>query len=129
MCAKKLMTRQEAVDRRQTEVVDDGLMDDEIALRIMRGKMTWREWVLYDFLRYWYGLAAMTLVAFLTTYVAWRYHVRDVLGLAALALGAFALIVLEFLLYRTIWPQGAFTKGWPAGTRLRAGIRRLRWRL
>ncbi len=44
---------------------------------------------------------------------------RTPLGLAVLAIGGFALIVLEFLLYRAIWPRGAFTAGWPAGRRLR----------
>lgn len=139
MCAKKVRVAGERSDdvlaRRaagsvpRTEVADTDQMDDETTLRVMRNRMTWREWVLYDFLRYWYGLGAMTLVAFSTTYIAWQYHVRDPIGLAALGIGAFALVVLEFLLYREIWPQGPFTKGWPAGKRLRMLLRRLRWRL
>ncbi len=113
----------------QTEVVDDGLMDDEIALRVMRSKMTWKEWLLYDFLRYWYGVGALALLTFAVTHVAWEYHVRDALGLAVLAVGGFALAALEFVLYRAIWPRGAFTQGWPAGKRLRMAVRKLRWRL
>ena len=110
MCAKKLKPRREAqaqpwplvsrrtVDAPRTEVVDDGLMDDEIALRILRSKMTWREWLVYDFLRYWYGIGGLALLTFSVTYVAWEYHVRDALGLAVLAAGGFTLAALEFLL-------------------------------
>jgi hypothetical protein len=116
-------------DTARTEVRDDGLMDDEITLRILRSRMTWKEWVLYDFLRYWYGIGALALLCFSVTYISWRYHVHDVAGLAVLAVGAVVLIVLEVLLYRAIWPGGAFTVGWPAGKRLRMVIRRLRWRL
>jgi len=83
----------------------------------------------YVRLRYWYALGALALVAFSVTYVSWKYHVKDFPGLAVLAIASFALIVLEFLLYKAIWPKGAFTEGWPAGRRLRRAILRLRWRL
>ena len=140
MCAKKVRaeTRAGPVDALssrsigsapRTVVHDDGLMDDEITLRILRSRMTWREWLLYDFLRYWYGLGAFALLAFSVTHVAWVYHVKDALGLAVLAVGGFALAALEFALYRIIWPRGPFTAGWPAGRRLRILLRRLRWRL
>ncbi len=139
MCAKKVkVERVDPVDALEpralgdiprTVVTDDGQMDEEITLRILRGRMTWKEWFLYDLLRYWYGLGALTLVAFSITYVSWKYHVKDFTGLAVLAIAGFALIVLEFLLYRAMWPKGAFTEGWPAGRRLRRAVLRLRWRL
>jgi hypothetical protein len=113
----------------RNDVGTDDEMDDETALKILRGKMTWEQWFLYDFLRYWYGVGALALVAFSVTYIAWRYHVDDPVGLSVLAVGGFALIVLEFFLYKAIWPMGAFTQGWPAGRRLRKAILRLRWRL
>jgi len=141
MCAKILKVRRDARPQDaplaahplgsipRTEVQPDGGIDDEVAHRILRNKMTWKEWLLYDFLRYWYGLGALALVVFSVSYISWRYHVRDPGGLAALAIGGFALVVLEFLLYMAIWPKGMFTQGWPAGRRLRMAIMRLRWRM
>ncbi|MCU0859237.1 MAG: hypothetical protein MUE55_01430 [Thermoplasmata archaeon] len=140
MCAKKV--RAETMDgpdgassphahgpRPTTAATADAAIDDEMALRILRSSMTWREWLLYDFLRYWYGLGALALLAFSVTYIAWEYHVRDAAGLAVLAVGGTILAALEVVLYRAIWPRGAFTEGWPMGRRLRMFIRRLRWNL
>jgi len=107
----------------------DEEMDAETALRIRRKKMSWRDWVLYDFLRYWYWLGALALVAFLLMQVSWMYHVRDAAGLSVLAVCGLGIIILEFYVYKSVWPDGALTEGWPAGRRLRRAFRRLRWRL
>ncbi|MGD9962743.1 MAG: hypothetical protein AB7S97_02430 [Thermoplasmata archaeon] len=127
MCANKV-PRETGADTAQVATLD-AEVDDETALKIRRKKMTWREWVLYDFLRYWYWLAAIALVSFFVLQVTWAYHVKDLPGLSALAVAALAMIVVTAYVYREIWPEGAFTTGWPAGRKLRRAIRRLRWRL
>lgn len=113
-------------------MVEEDDLDEETALRVARKMMTWREWFMYDLLRYWYWFGGFALVTFFVIQVSWTYHVRDPMGLSVLALVAFLIITLEFYFYKVIWPQGALTaltQGWPAGRRLRRAIRRLRWRL
>jgi hypothetical protein len=113
----------------RTSVNKEGDLSEERELRILRNTMTWKEWVLYDFLRYWYAIGTLGLVGLLLAQIAYRYHVRDATGLALLALVGFTMVVLLFYAYRFIWPQGAFTEGWPAGRRLRKAFKRLRWRM
>lgn len=107
----------------------DRVMDAETAMRIRRKHMTWREWFLYDFLRHWYWLGALSLVAFFLMQISWMYHVKDLAGLSVLGICSIMLIILEFYAYKAVWPEGGLTEGWPAGRRLRRAFRRLRWRL
>lgn len=125
MCAKKVRNDGPAGGGSPA----DEEFDAEAALRMRRSHMTWREWVLYDFLRYWYWIGALALVAFFLMQVSWMYHVKDAMGLSGLALFAMFAIALEFYVYKSIWPEGGLTEGWPAGRRLRRAFRRLRWRL
>lgn len=104
-------------------------MDFEAELRVRRERMSWSEWARKDLLRYWYWLVTLALVAFGLMQISWTYHVRDAAGVSALAILGFAQIVVIFYVYRFIWPEGAFTEGWPAAKRLRKGYRRLRLRL
>lgn len=132
MCAKKVLdggTVDSSTPLTDEEEQREDELDFEAALKIHRKKMTWREWVIYDFLRYWYWVGAIALVAFFVTQITWMYHVKDILGLSAIAIVALAMVVLEALAYRGIWPEGAYTEGWPAGRKLRRAFRKLRWRL
>jgi hypothetical protein len=104
-------------------------VDWETRLRIQRDSMSWGDWVRYDFLRYCYWLLTLAIVAFELLQISWMYHVRDALGLSALAVGGFVQIAVIFYVYKFIWPEGAFTEGWPAGARMRRGLRRLKWKL
>ncbi len=104
-------------------------LDTDAAARRRRERMTWKEWVLYDFLRYWYWVGALALVAFFLMQVSWAYHVKDAAGLSGLALCAAFMVAVEFYVSKAIWPDGVLTEGWPAGRRVRRSLRRLRWRL
>jgi len=104
-------------------------MDWETRLRIRRERMSWADWVRYDMLRYWYWLLALSAVAFELLQISWTHHVRDGLGLSALALLGFAQVVIVFYIYRLLWPEGGLTEGQPANVRLRKAYRRLRLRL
>lgn len=108
-------------------------MDFDRDLRVRRERMSWSEWVWKDLLRYWYWLVTLTLVAFGLMQISWTYHVRDATGVSVLAIMGLAQVVIIFYVYKLIWPEGAFTEGWPAGMRLRKAYRRfrlrLRWRL
>lgn len=132
MCAKKVRAGGAAdgsgpqTDEEEPQADE---LDNEAALKIHRKKMGWREWVLYDFLRYWYWVGAIALVAFFVTQISWMFHVKDLLGLSVLAVAALAMVVLEAFAYRGIWPEGVYTEGWPAGRKLRRAFRKLRWRL
>ncbi len=132
MCAKKVAKGPGGLEERKALVLEHARKDEELedsrALRIVRTHLSWRDWLLYDFLRYWYGIGALALLVFSVMHIAWAFGVDDPLGLAALAVVAVLIAAAEVVLYLAIWPHGAFTEGWPLTRKLARLRRRLRWR-
>lgn len=110
MCAKKLPRPPPEKRGEIDERIRTAEMDDDTAVRLLRRDLSWRAWVLRDFLRYWYGAGAFALDAFLIIWIYQNYSVRDITGITGLILLAFALAILEAFLYRRIWPGGIFFK-------------------
>jgi len=76
---------------------------------MLRAKMSWKDWLKYDFARYWYAVGVFSFDSFLVLSVAYTYHVADALGILLLSILFVAMCIGEFLLYRRIWPQGILT--------------------
>ena len=110
MCAKKLPRPPPERKREIDDRIKTSNIDDETAVRLLRRDLSWRDWVLRDFLRYWYGAGAFTLDAFLIVWIHQDYRVRDIIGITGLIILAFTLAILEVFLYRRIWPGGIFFK-------------------
>jgi hypothetical protein len=90
--------------------IEKANMDTPQALRTLRSELPWRDWILIDFLRYWYIIGVLALVVFLTLGVAEAYHVRDPLGVIILAVVGATVAGLGYLGYRVLWPQGGLTR-------------------
>lgn len=103
-------------------------MDSSTAMRTLRNELPWKDWLIVDFLRYWYAIAVIALIVFLILSLARQYHVADVLGIAELFFVAVIVAVLGFLGYRLIWPEGGFTKKDTPRKRLRGLLGRKRKR-
>jgi len=88
----------------------DETLEPEQVMRIARKHLPWRDWLLAEFCRYWYWLGVLALDVFGTMEVARAYHVRDTLGITALAIMLIALLVPEVMLYLRIWPEGGLTR-------------------
>jgi hypothetical protein len=101
---------------------DEADMDEEESARFLRAQMSWRDWAIYDFLRYWYAAGAFALVCFLALELANRLGPVDALEAVAIALALMGMIALEVLGYMAIWPEGMHTN--------RISVRRVvrRWR-
>jgi hypothetical protein len=101
---------------------DEADMDEEESARFLRAQMSWRDWVIYDFLRYWYAAGAFALVCFLALELANWLEPVGAVDAVAITLALVGLIVLEGLGYFAIWPRGMHTD--------RISVRRVvrRWR-
>jgi hypothetical protein len=106
MCAKKLSS--EEVERRSHELdqlVTDPEYTDEEALRVLRIKMSWKEWLRYDFSRYWYFIGCAALNLFLCFEIGRGAEGNS--GVIAFAIFLFILMsLLEYFYYRYLWPRG-----------------------
>jgi hypothetical protein len=121
MCAKKIRFSElissrevdgaaaESRDRSIREILSDERLTDEQVVRMLRAKMSWKDWLKYDFARYWYAVGVLSFDSFLVLSVAYTYHVADALGILLLSILFVAMCIGEFLLYRRIWPQGILT--------------------
>lgn len=101
---------------------DEADMDEEESARFLRAQMSWRDWVIYDFLRYWYAAGAFALVCFLALGLANLLEPVGTLEVVAITLALVGMIALEVLGYMAIWPEGMHTN--------RISVRRVvrRWR-
>jgi hypothetical protein len=121
MCAKKIRFSElissrevdgaaaESRDRSIREILSDERLTDEQVVRMLRAKMSWKDWLKYDFARYWYAVGVFSFDSFLVLSIAYTYHVADALGILLLSILFVAMCIGEFLLYRRIWPQGILT--------------------
>jgi len=111
MCAKIVPKKTER--ERRDEVlrsIEDPRMDDSEAVRVLRKHLTWKDWLVSDLLRYWYGIGVLAAFVFTVLGLAEAFHVRDTVGVFfVLACGVFVL-VLGFYGYRLLWPEGILTK-------------------
>lgn len=99
--------------------LEDGDIDDAAALRIMRAGLPWRDWLMHDFLRYWFLIGAFTANFSVVLWIAGGLDASK-LVIALAAAGAFVIMfVVEILIYLRIWPEGPFTKWKKSRRRLR----------
>ena len=129
MCADERALDPEERRRRSREVVEGAVRDrgttDRKAVIVMRAHSTWNEWLMYDFLRYWYGVGALAFAGLLVMAIAQEWHVKDAAGILGLAVLAAAVIAGEAMIYWRIWPQGPFTEEWAIRRNMRRLLRRL----
>lgn len=121
MCARKLRfsempTSYEVREQPEKEKLsltailkDESIPDDQI-VRILRARMTWKDWVKFDFLRYWFVVGAMAFNTFFVLHLAAAYYVSDLIGAALLVILFVGLGMAEYLLYRKLWPEGILTR-------------------
>jgi hypothetical protein len=109
MCAKKLSS--EEVDRRREEIdqlIQDPEYTDEETVRVLRTKMSWKEWLRYDFSRYWYFIGCAALNLFLCFEIGRGADGNP--GVIAFVVFLFILMsILEYFGYRYLWPEGILT--------------------
>jgi hypothetical protein len=84
--------------------------DSARALRKLRNELPWKDWLMVDFLRYWYIIGALALEGFLTLELARIYHVKDVLGILSLGFIALAVGIIAYVGYSILWPSGGLTR-------------------
>jgi len=106
MCAKKLSSEEAGRRNEGIEaVIQDEDVDDEGVLRVLRAQMTWKEWLRYDFFRYWFVLGAGTLNVFTCMEIG-RAANGGSLILFILVILFVIMSLFEYLAYRRIWPHG-----------------------
>jgi len=88
------------------EIVKDPSVEDEAALRLLRKKLTWKDWVLRDFLRYWYWLGAVVIDVFIPWGVGDYFDLWQGSRVAVVLLLVVLLFMGERALYFRIWPEG-----------------------
>jgi len=101
-------------------------MPEEQAVKILRKHLPWKDWLLVDYLRYWYGLGALALDVFLPLHIARSYHVRTAPWILALFLLLAVLLYLEIRMYQWLWPSGVETRIEAARRALRRAFRRIK---
>ncbi len=88
---------------------DETLADDQVK-RIARKHLPWSDWIMGEYMQYWYWLIVLAIDAFVLMDISQRYHVRDSLGVLAL-IGAFTGAVFgEYLVFIKLWPESAVFK-------------------
>lgn len=84
-------------------------MDEEETARFLRSSLSWKDWVLYDYARYWYAAGALLLDGILLLTLADGLTPIDWLDGIAITLACAGLVLLEAFLYVLIWPRGLLT--------------------
>ncbi len=108
--------------------IEEWDMDHEPALRTLRNQLPWKDWLVVDFLRYWYGIGVIALVVFMVLGLAMQYNVSDLIGVLELFVLAVAMAILGFLGYMILWPEGGLTRGDRIGRGAQRLVRRKRRR-
>jgi len=115
MCAhqpKRFWQRDDDEDRRERvdAAKQDESLSDEQVKRLARKHLPWKDWLVSEYLIYWYWLAVLAGDLFLLLDTAQRYHVRDALGIVILIVAFGVLIWLEYRLFDTIWPKSSMER-------------------
>ena len=101
-------------------------MDEEETARFLRSSLPWKDWLLYDYLRYWYAGGAILLDGLLLLTVSDALSPIDWLDGLAIAATGLGLVFLEALGYILIWPRGLFTDRISIRRAFKRWLRRLR---
>ena len=101
-------------------------MDEEETARFLRSSLRWKDWVVYDYLRYWYAAGALLLDGLLLLTMADGLSPIDGLDGLAIAVTCLGLVLLEAFVYLLIWPRGLFTDGISVRRMFKRWLRRLR---
>jgi len=110
MCAKKLSSKELPPKEVSIgDVLKDPAVDDEQAIRSLRGTMDWGEWLRNDFLRYFYVVLALAIDVFIALEIGKDFNVHDTAGSFALILLFIIGLVAIYLGYRLLWPEGILT--------------------
>jgi hypothetical protein len=88
---------------------DETLADDQIK-RIARKHLPWSDWIMGEFMQYWYWLLVLAMDVFVIMDLAQRYHVRDSLGLLVIVGVFIGFVVAEYLVFIKLWPESAVFK-------------------
>jgi len=115
MCAhqpKRFWQRSDDEERRERVEAarQDETLDDEQVKRLARKHLPWKDWLVGEYLIYWYWLVVLTGDLFLLMDVFQRYHVRDMLGILG-SLTLFGVLVwLEYRLFEMLWPESTMSR-------------------
>jgi len=101
-------------------------LPEEQAVKILRKHPPWKDWLLADYLRYWYSLGALALDVFLPLQIARWYHLHTAPWILALLLLLAALLYLEIRVYQWLWPSGVRTRVEAERRALRKTFRRIK---
>jgi len=71
----------------------------------MRAEMTWWDWFLHDYARYWYVLGAITLDVFLGLGLVDAFHLVNALGILIAIAVLVMVIVAEIEGFFWLWPR------------------------
>ena len=107
MCALQLRgSSNRTIERKKQEIraQDETLTEDQVT-RIMRAKMTWWDWFLHDYARYWYALGTVALDVFVGLWLAESFHLVDALGILIIVATLVILLAVEIKGYFWIWPK------------------------
>lgn len=85
-------------------------IDKETAVRILRSELSWKDWILQDWLRYWYGVGALALDVFIVLWLLLSFNLRDILGILMMLVMLAILVVVEIKGYRLLWPGGVLSR-------------------
>ena len=100
-------------------------MDEEETARYLRSSLRWKDWLIYDYLRYWYAAGALLLDGLLLLTMSDGLSPIDWLDGFAIAATGLGLLLLEALGYVLIWPRGLFTDRISVRRALKRWLRRL----
>jgi len=111
MCAKKIPVEDVIA---KTQTIESALEDPESEkselVRFARSSMSWKDWLKYDLLRYFYIVGLLAANIFLLFEIARFANISDALGMIFLILSFVCLCILEYYGYNKIWPYGILTK-------------------
>jgi hypothetical protein len=89
--------------------IEESDMDHKAAMRTLRNQLPWKDWLVVDFLRYWYATGVLALLVFTVLGLASEYGVSDLRGVLELLAIAVVIAALGILGYRALWPHGGLT--------------------
>lgn len=94
------------IERKRQEIrAEDDKLSEEQVTRIMRANMTWWDWFVHDYARYWYFLGAIALDVFLSLGSVDAFHLDDARGIVLVIMLLVVLLVVEVKIFFRIWPR------------------------
>jgi hypothetical protein len=113
MCAhqpqRSSKTANEEKRDKLAEIRMDESLDDEQVKRLTRKHAPWSDWIVHEYLPYWYWLGVLSVNVFFLMDVAQRYDVSDLSGRAGILLAFIAFTVAEYFVFAKLWPDNPFS--------------------